>query len=218
MKISLEVETNDFVTRAVYYEPQGTKQGSPRWRTMLATFMDNVDSETKHREIKKYCKEFDIDILVETGTYKGDTIEAVKDCFETIYSIELSQKLYEECSERFKDETKINLINGDSSEEIENIVNNLKEPAVFWLDAHYSGGETTHSSKATPVKDELDKIFESEYNNVILIDDARDFINGNQNYPGLEQLCGWLEWQQDNHFKKKINVQIKDDIIRITPQ
>ncbi len=217
MKISLEVETTDLVTRAVYYEPQGSKEGSPRWRTMLATFMDNAEDKIKHEAIKLYADKFRIDVLVETGTYKGDTINAVKDCFRKIYSVELSAHLYSQCQERFKNETNIELIQGDSSAEISNILEKLTGPAIFWLDAHHSGGETTHSNKATPVKDELDKIFSSPYDNVILIDDARDFIHGNQNYPGLEQLCGWLEWQQDNVFKKQINVEIKDDIIRITP-
>ena len=86
-------------------------------------------------------------------------------------------------------------------------------PALFWLDAHYSGGETAHSkNKATPIQDELNKILSSEYDNVILIDDARFFWVGNYNYPDLTQLCSWIETEGG------LNVTVENDIVRVTPQ
>ena len=42
-----------------------------------------------HPIIKEYAKRFGLRIFVETGTHMGVTVNAVKDTFDEIYSIEL---------------------------------------------------------------------------------------------------------------------------------
>ena len=49
-------------------------------------------------------------ILVETGTYRGDMLDAMKDSFDTLYSIELSKELYDLARSRFKNVRHIQLI------------------------------------------------------------------------------------------------------------
>lgn len=44
----------------------------------------------KQRTLRSYARSYELNVLVETGTYYGDTVEAMKDVFERIYSIELS--------------------------------------------------------------------------------------------------------------------------------
>lgn len=51
-----------------------------------------------------------IDILVETGTYLGDMVEAQKKNFKKIYSIELSDQLFLKASERFKQDRNVMLL------------------------------------------------------------------------------------------------------------
>ena len=52
--------------------------------------------------LRKYAMQYDLKILIETGTYYGDMVEAMKNQFDRIYSIELSNKLFEEARKRFK--------------------------------------------------------------------------------------------------------------------
>lgn len=47
----------------------------------------------KQETVKEYAHKFSIDILIETGTYLGDMVFAMKDVFSQIYSIELDSDL-----------------------------------------------------------------------------------------------------------------------------
>jgi hypothetical protein len=47
----------------------------------------------KQRAIKSYARRFGLSVFVETGTYLGDMVEAVRPHFKKIYSIELSEEL-----------------------------------------------------------------------------------------------------------------------------
>jgi hypothetical protein len=39
------------------------------------------------------------------------------------------------------------------------IIKDLNEPAIFWLDGHYSSGITAKGDKICPIFEELDSIF-----------------------------------------------------------
>jgi hypothetical protein len=165
----------------------------------------------KQRAIAEYQSKYGNRVLVETGTYLGDMVEAQKNVFSTIYSIELSSRLYKQALKRFKGDDRIRLLQGDSGHRLSEIVNQLKEPALFWLDGHYSGGITAKGDKDCPIPEELEAIFKSSINHVILIDDARLF-NGTNSYPDMDQIRNIT-----NRNKKSYQVDIKDDIIRLTP-
>jgi hypothetical protein len=77
-------------------------------------------------------------------------VEAMKDVFEQIYSIELSRDLYEKAMKRFTGVTHIRLIRGDSGKELGRVVNEIDRPALFWLDGHYSAGVAAKGEKDTP--------------------------------------------------------------------
>lgn len=114
-----------------------------------------------------------IKIFVETGTEEGWMIEKMSGYFEKIYSIELDISLYNQVRERFKGQGNIKLLRGDSAVEIERVLEELKEPALFWLDAHAGGAITTANA---PIISELEAIFaHSVKGHLILIDDARHF-------------------------------------------
>ena len=55
---------------------------------------------------------------VETGTYKGENLEAIIDSslFENIYSLELDAKWYEYNKNRFSDKGNVHFNHGDSAE------------------------------------------------------------------------------------------------------
>jgi len=126
------------------------------------------------------------DIFVETGTYNGDMVWAQRDNFSTIYSVELSDELYGRAQKRFLDIKHIKLYHGHSPDFLKEILVDL-EPSLFWLDAHYSGGNTALGDTPCPLLEELDVILDSGVNHALLIDDARCFgtLKG---FPSLSQI------------------------------
>jgi hypothetical protein len=67
----------------------------------------------------------------------------------------------------------------------------LVEPALFWLDGHYSGGVTARGESDTPIYAELVHVLGSSHKNVIVIDDARCFGSGAK-YPTIEALTAFV--------------------------
>ena len=50
--------------------------------------------QVKQAILRKYASKFNTRVLVETGTFLGDMIEAMRDNFDKIFSIELSEEYY----------------------------------------------------------------------------------------------------------------------------
>lgn len=130
----------------------------------------------------------DIHVLVETGTYHGGTVRVLQKFFKQVYSIEVDDTLYKEAAAMFKNYDHIKIIKGDSAVEISKVLSKLKEPAVFWLDAHYSAGETGQGKELSSLQVEIELILKQikkkKFNHVLLLDDARDFW-GSNGYPNL---------------------------------
>jgi hypothetical protein len=165
--------------------------------------------EVKHATIKDYAKRFGLSVLVETGTYSGGTIAATRNQFAEIYSIELSPEFHKSAKEKFGDDPKVHLLLGDSGIVLREILLNLKRTALFWLDAHYSGGSTARGAVDTPIVQELETILSLSPNSVVLIDDARCF-DGSNSYPTLAEL--------KEHVRDKAPhwvFTVKHDIIRL---
>jgi hypothetical protein len=165
----------------------------------------------KQMAIDEYQKKFNTKILVETGTYLGDMVEAQRDRFEKIYSVELSKKLFQRAVKRFKSYSHINILNGDSGIVLNKILPEISSPALFWLDGHYSEGITAKGVKECPVVEELQAILKSDLYHIILIDDARLF-NGTHDYPTLNEIRELIK-KSNRHY----SLTVKDDIIRLIP-
>jgi hypothetical protein len=167
----------------------------------------------KQEVVKEYGKRFSIDILVETGTYAGEMVNVVKNNFKKIFSIELSPGLCDQAKKKFAKYPNIHIICGDSAKALPNILNPIRKPCLFWLDAHYSGGITIKGDIKTPIAEELKAILNHPVlNHVILIDDARYFV-GENDYPTLKWLKNYVVKYRSNYCFK-----IKNDIIRIYPK
>ena len=165
----------------------------------------------KQRTIRSFAEKFGPKILIETGTYYGDMVEAMKGYFNQIYSIELSEELYEKAKKRFDGEENVRIIHGDSGVELGRLVGRIEEPALFWLDGHYSAGVTARGDKDTPIYEELTHIFNSHLSKyVIIIDDARCFGN-DPAYPSIKELSDFIKAKRPH-----AQIEVKDDSIRIT--
>lgn len=163
----------------------------------------------KESVVKGFQSFFQTKELIETGTFTGEMVDAVKDLFPSIISIEIDKKLARRAKRKFKKYPHIHILEGDSAEVLPRLIQEKKGQCIYWLDGHYSGGITGRGEKDTPIVEELNEIFKNYQNDIILIDDARSF-NLNPNYPTIEvvtELC--------KNFVKDINVEVKYDIIRI---
>jgi hypothetical protein len=119
-------------------------------------------------------------------------VEALKIDFDRIYSIELSPELHARAKERFRLDPHISILHGDSAKELGAVLAELQQPALFWLDGHYSSGPTAKGEKDTPVLDELAQIFATdESRHVIVIDDARCFGTCAA-YPRMDELVAFV--------------------------
>ncbi|MBK9249578.1 MAG: hypothetical protein IPM69_16045 [Ignavibacteria bacterium] len=167
--------------------------------------------EVKHEIIAEYQRQSKSQLLVETGTYLGNTIWALKENFVKLYSIELSPELWKNAVKRFAQYSHITILHGDSGKVLFDVVPRLQERTVFWLDGHYSWGITAQGEKNCPIFEELEAIFKNNsLLHVMLIDDARLF-NGTGDYPTLEELRKFV-----HHKNPQYHMDVKDDIIRLT--
>lgn len=163
----------------------------------------------KQHTVAEYQNKFGFTTLVETGTFMGDMVEAQKKKFQKIISIELDVDLFKRAKKRFKNNKNVIIVQGDSGQVLPHILKDINEPAIFWLDGHYSAGMTAKGDKECPIFEEIDAIFNSRtFSNVLLIDDARCF-NGTGDYPTIEKLTEYIISKNE-----KYKVEVKRDIIR----
>ena len=156
----------------------------------------------KVRALRRYAKAFELAIFVETGTYMGETVTAVADLFDRCITIELSHEFWKRASALFADRKNVACLLGDSGILLPEVLLQIDKPALFWLDAHASGGDTINSGRG-PIFDELAAIYaHSIKKHVILIDDARG-----------HQVEAIVATAPATH-----RVAVRNDIIRITPK
>ncbi len=166
----------------------------------------------KQDALRAYGRRFGLSLMVETGTYLGDTVAAVRGSFRLIYSIELSEELARLTKRRFQHDAAVTILAGDSEEMLPKILSGVQEPCLFWLDGHYSAGVTAHGKRVTPIIGELTTIFAHPLeSHVVLIDDARQF-GEDKGYPTLEELRQFVADRRPG-----LLFEVKDDIIRLSP-
>lgn len=165
----------------------------------------------KQKLVQRYGRDYSLRTLVETGTAKGKMVRACLDQFERIISIELDAKLYLQAKAQFAKQPHITLLQGDSGEVLVDVLAELNEPSLFWLDAHYMVGGI-RPSQVTPIIEELTHILAHRIaSHVILIDDARLFTE-KSDYPTIQQVESLIKAHYSNH-----TFRLEDDVIRICP-
>jgi hypothetical protein len=165
----------------------------------------------KRRIVREYGKRHNVRVLIETGTWCGDMVAYCRDSFRAIYSIELDPELAAHAQRRFRDDRHIRVLHGDSGKLLPGILSEINEPAVFWLDGHFSGPGTGRGEKDTPLEEELDAIaLHHIKNHVILVDDVRMF--GTTDYPPLEMIE-----RKFLALNPQCTFEVSDDILRFAP-
>lgn len=150
-------------------------------------------------------RQFPNKYFIETGSYLGDGIrQAVRaGCFEAIHSIELNEGYFNHLSRAFSRQKNVTLWQGNSGDLLPLVLSQIDAPATFWLDAHYSGGDTARGDRLSPILEELDSIQRHPiHTHTILIDDVRLFGTSEFDYVTLDQIIEKLkEINPDYQFK-----------------
>jgi hypothetical protein len=157
-------------------------------------------------------------IFVETGTHHGGTTRWASNNFEIVHTIERAESLYNLHSNELAQLTGVTPHWGDSRHILPQIVGDIHgQRAVYWLDGHWSGGETAGEYDECPLLDEL-ACLSSRTADIILIDDARLFLcappppHNPSQWPTISDIVNVLPSSAKEQF-----VQIVDDVIFIVP-
>jgi hypothetical protein len=148
--------------------------------------LNNFFLNLLHDDYTKY------NCFIETGTLNGGTIFSLEPYFNKLYTIEFSEKYYNNTKNTYSG-NKINFILGDSAIVFESLLPNISDKCIFFLDGHWSGGDTGHSNKDCPLDEEITHINNLFTNDaIIIIDDFRLF--------GLDKSSGKLneDWSKIN--------------------
>lgn len=131
--------------------------------------------------------------FIETGTFYGQMVSAVHGHFNKILSVELFDKLFFLNQSAFENDKKVKIFHGDSASMLGEMIDEVKDNILFWLDGHFSGQGTGIGIQASPIIYELDIIEDKKLKNIcILIDDVRLFT-GEDGYPTLEQTTNKIK-------------------------
>jgi hypothetical protein len=166
----------------------------------------------KQRAVHEYAERYGLHTLVETGTYYGEMVAAMRRRFDHIYSVEFDSALAHRAQKKFSRWPHIHILEGDSQRVVPELLQPLDQPALFWLDAGYYGWAGLQGNKQR-LTSELEAVLGHRIpNHVILMDDARG-LNGQNGAPTVEQLKQRIEAEFTGRC-----VEVKHDILRITPR
>ena len=211
--MQLKNQIKRFLIRSALWYPLNLLRWTPNILHWLRSGCSGVAPHPiKMMVVASYLKKYSIGEFVETGTFLGDTLCFIAKKGVRCTSIELSQELYETACKRFEAYNNVRLVQGDSGQRLPEVLKDINNPVLFWLDGHYSSGITASAGTLTPVSNELKAIFGHPIKqHVILIDDARCF-DGTNDYPHLDDMLRVM--REDGNYC----VEVSTDIIRLVPR
>jgi hypothetical protein len=165
----------------------------------------------KQHTVREYAERYRLRVLVETGTYYGEMVAAMREHFAAIYSVEYDSQLAQRAVSKFARWPHVHILHGDSQQAIPELLKTIHEPALFWLDAGYYGWAGLQGDKQR-LTTELEAILRDPgKQHVALMDDARG-LNGQNGAPTVAEVKQRIE----SEFPGR-KVEVKYDILRITP-
>ena len=157
-------------------------------------------------------------VFVETGTSSGKTTRWASKHFDSVFTIERSEDLYDLYHEDLARLKGVKPILGSSRDVLSGIVADIGErKAVYWMDGHWSGEGTAGEDDECPLLAEL-ACLSDRMHDIILIDDARLFLrvpplpHKPAQWPVISQVVDALSTSACHRY-----IQIIDDVIIAVP-
>lgn len=119
---------------------------------------------------------FGVQCFIETGTYLGTSALWASKRFRSVFTIEADRKLYEAACAHLASAKNVVPICENSSSGLAQVLARINEPAIVWLDAHWSCGETFGADDQCPLLTEIRLLNEFPHEHFVIIDDARLFL------------------------------------------
>jgi len=163
----------------------------------------------KQRTVREYAAQYGFRTLVETGTYYGEMVEAMRRHVDRLYSIEYDSALAARARRKFARWPHVEILQGDSAALIPSILERISEPALFWLDAGYYGWADSQVDQSRLMRELAAILGHRVKGHVILLDDARG-LDGRHGAPTAAELKHRIE----TDFPGR-SVTVKHDILRI---
>jgi hypothetical protein len=157
--------------------------------------------------------------FVETGTSYGKTALWASQHFTHVYTIERSAAMYRYATAAHGKVANISFLQGDSREHLRALQPKCLRPAIFWLDAHWSGGESYGEGDECPLLEEIAIIDGGRPDHLLLIDDARLFLappprpHRPEQWPNIVQVLSALTARSP----ERVVVVIDDVIVAVPP-
>jgi hypothetical protein len=150
---------------------------------------------------------------VETGTYYGHTTAVLAGMFEEVVTVERSDEFYEQARQLLEPLSNVRQVKGHSGEALRSL-DTRAGGTLYWLDAHWSGGETAGSDDPCPLIAELDAIGAGDPNDCLLIDDAREFASPpDDRWPTLVEVVDAVRRDRTGHY-----VTVVHDLVLAVPE
>ena len=149
----------------------------------------------------------DLAVFIETGTYEGDSVAAVRPSFRELHTCELSPELHAAATRRFTDDPAVHCHLGSSPDRLRALAAiHASHPVMYWLDAHWcSAAHTAGQESQCPLLEELEAIAPLHPKSIVWIDDARYFMAPPpapleaQGWPSFQQVLERLQSLSSNH-------------------
>ena len=157
------------------------------------TIFDGI-SENRKKLLEEYP------IFVETGTFYGETIFKCEPLFKELHTIEIKRKFYKRARASYLG-SKITFHLGDSAYKLSSICPTLTNNTIFFLDGHWSAGNTGRGEKDCPLYEEMTCIMRTfKHKAIVIIDDFRLFGTG-PNTIHRRKIPNWEEVNKEQILK-----------------
>lgn len=146
----------------------------------------------KKQRIRRLAANAQCKTFIETGTFYGQMVNFARDLFERVISIEIYPPFFQKNSAIFSTDSNVNILLGDSAQNLGRALAASTGRILFWLDGHYSGSGTGMGDKISPIIEELRIIsLAGQCDHCIVIDDRRLFV-GKDGYPTVDETLAEL--------------------------
>lgn len=156
---------------------------------------------------------------VETGTFRGITARRLAGVFPEVLTTELSEDLHASAAAGLRDVPQVRAVRGHSAAVLREEAR-ADVPTLYFLDGHWSGGNTEGVDDECPVLEELQAIGPGHPDDCLIVDDAHLFTSAPPpphdaaQWPTVAELFDEIRALHPDH----VVTVLEDQVIAVPPR